>query len=88
MIDKIVMHQGTTEINGPHQSGIVELKSDQWWFLHFQDRGLYGRVDLLEQVVWKNGWSVIGNDTDNDGIGEPVLEWQKPDALRRLLSSH
>jgi beta-xylosidase len=77
--DKIVLHQGTTEINGPHQGGLVELKSGQWWFMHFQDRGPYGRIVHLQPVRWEDGWPLIGSDIDGDGIGEPVMEWAKPD---------
>ena len=77
--DKIVLHQGNTDINGPHQGGIVQLKSGQWWFLHFQDRGAYGRIVHLQPVQWKDRWPLIGVDINNDGIGEPILEWQKPD---------
>jgi beta-xylosidase len=77
---KTVLHQGNTEINGPHQGGIVELKSGEWWFLHFQDRGAYGRVVHLQPVEWKNGWPLIGVDSNGDGIGEPVQEFRKPDA--------
>jgi beta-xylosidase len=76
---KIVLHQGNTEINGPHQGGIVDLKSGQWWFLHFQDSDAYGRIVHLQPVEWKDGWPFIGADINNDGIGEPVLEWKKPD---------
>jgi beta-xylosidase len=76
---RTVMHQGNTGINGPHQGGIVELKSGEWWFLHFQDRGAYGRVVHLQPVEWKDGWPLMGVDSDRDGIGEPVLEFQKPD---------
>jgi beta-xylosidase len=76
---KIVLHQGNTEINGPHQGGIVELKSGQWWFLHFQDRDPYGRIVHLQPVQWKDGWPLMGVDINGDGIGEPVMEYQKPD---------
>lgn len=76
--DKIVLHQGNSDINGPHQGGIVQLKSGEWWFLHFQDRGLYGRIVHLQPVRWQNDWPLMGVDINNDGIGEPVLEWTKP----------
>jgi beta-xylosidase len=36
-------------------------------------------VCRLEPVKWKNGWPEMGEDIDNDGIGEPVSEWKKPD---------
>lgn len=80
--DKIVLHQGDTKINGPHQGGLVSLKSGEWWFMHFQDRGTYGRIVHLQPVTWKDGWPLMGNDTNNDGIGEPVSEWQKPDVSK------
>ena len=75
---KVVMHQGSTQINGPHQGGMVQLDSGEWWFLHFQDIGAYGRVAHLQPMVWRDDWPVIGSDDDGDGIGEPVAEWKKP----------
>jgi beta-xylosidase len=77
--DKIVLHQGNTNINGPHQGGLVELKSGEWWFLHFQDNGAYGRIVHMQPVEWKDGWPYMGKDINNDGIGEPVSEHKKPD---------
>ena len=77
--DKVVLHQGNTDINGPHQGGLVELKSGEWWFLHFQDKGAYGRIVHLQPVEWKDGWPIIGKDLDGDGTGEPVTEYKKPD---------
>jgi beta-xylosidase len=77
--DKIVMAQGSTEINGPHQGAWVELESGQSWFVHFQDRGLYGRIVHLQPVEWRDGWPIIGEDKDGDGVGEPVAAWEKPD---------
>jgi beta-xylosidase len=77
--DKIVLHKGNTEINGPHQGGLVETESNQWWFLHFQDRGPYGRIVHLQPVKWKDDWPLMGVDINNDGIGEPVAEYEKPD---------
>jgi len=82
--DKIVLHQGSTNINGPHQGGIVHLKSDEWWFLHFQDRGAYGRIVHLQPVEWKDDWPIMGVDINDDGIGEPILEWQKPDVSQSV----
>lgn len=73
-----VMHQGNTDINGPHQGGWVELENGESWFLHFQDREAYGRVVHLNPVTWREGWPVIGSDPDGDGIGEPVKRYTKP----------
>ena len=41
--DRIVMAQGKTDINGPHQGAWVDTKTGENWFLNFQDLGAYGR---------------------------------------------
>lgn len=76
--DKIVLSQGSTEINGPHQGGYIELENGEGWFVHFQDKGAYGRIVHLQPVMWKDDWPVMGNDEDGDGTGEPVLIFKKP----------
>lgn len=76
--EKIVMDQGTTTINGPHQGAWVNTQTDEDWFIHFQDKDAYGRVVHLQPMTWKNNWPVIGVDKDGDGKGEPVLSYKKP----------
>lgn len=75
---KIVMAQGKTDINGPHQGGWIDTPYGESWFLHFQDKGAYGRVLHLNPVKWVNDWPVIGVDEDGDGCGEPVGSYRKP----------
>lgn len=77
--EKIVMAQGDTDINGPHQGGHVNLASGESWFVHFQDKEAYGRIVHLQPMVWKNDWPVIGEDKDGDGTGQPVMVHKKPD---------
>ena len=76
--DKIVLHQGHTDVNGPHQGGYVELDSGESWFMHFQDREAYGRIVHLQPMSWENDWPTMGIDSNGDGIGEPVSEYRKP----------
>jgi beta-xylosidase len=76
--EKIVMDQGNTPINGPHQGAWVTMPSGEDWFLHFQDKGAYGRVVHLQPLQWRDNWPVIGVDKDGDGKGEPVLTYKKP----------
>ncbi len=75
---KRVLERGSTPINGPHQGGWVELASGESWFLHFQDRGPFGRVVHLEPVQWVDDWPQIGVDLDGNGVGEPVSDFAKP----------
>ncbi len=76
---KIVMAQGNTNINGPHQGAWVDTpdgKED--CFFHFQDKEAYGRVVHLQPMKWVDGWPVIGVDKDGDGCGSPVYSYKKP----------
>lgn len=75
--ERVVLSQGRTEVNGPHQGGWVTTPAGEDWFLHFQERGAYGRVVHLQPMRWDaadGGWPVIG-----DG-GEPVTVHTKPAA--------
>ncbi|TKC00505.1 glycoside hydrolase family 43 protein [Pedobacter cryophilus] len=75
---KVVMDEGKSEINGPHQGAWVSTPKGEDWFFHFQDKDAYGRVVHLQPMKWINDWPVIGLDKDGDGIGEPVLTYKKP----------
>lgn len=59
--EKIVLAQGKTNINGPHQGAWVDN-----WFYHFQDVGTAGRIVHLQPLRWQDDWPMIGNN------GEPV----------------
>ena len=80
---RTVMDQGSTIINGPHQGALIDSKDGREWFLHFQDRGLYGRICHLQPVVWKDDWPVIGMDEDGDGKGSPVYQYDMPEEADR-----
>jgi beta-xylosidase len=57
---RVVLSQGNTAVNGPHQGGYVEAPDGRGWFLHFQSRGAHGRIDWLEPVRWEDDWPVMG----------------------------
>jgi beta-xylosidase len=76
--DKIVMAQGKTDINGPHQGAWIDTKTGENWFMSFQDLGAYGRVLHLNPMKWVNDWPEIGVDAENDGCGDPVRTYKKP----------
>jgi beta-xylosidase len=75
---RIVMEQGNTPINGPHQGAWVRAQDGKDWFLHFQDRKAYGRVVHLNPMRWADGWPIIGEDGPRPGTGQPVLTHVKP----------
>ncbi len=76
--DKIVLHQGGTDINGPHQGGWVDTEAGGHWFIHFQDRDAYGRITHLQPMRWVDDWPFIGEELIEDGIGEPIQRYKKP----------
>lgn len=76
--DRIVLRQGKTDINGPHQGGWVELENGESWFIHFQDLDTYGRIIHLQPVTWKDGWPTMGENVDSGYCGQPVAEYKKP----------
>jgi len=78
--EKIVLHRGNTEINGPHQGALVDTVNGDEWFVHFQDRGMYGRIVHLQPVSWVDGWAVMGENA-SDYCGEPVAVYKKPNVV-------
>ena len=75
---KVVLEQGSTKINGPHQGALVDAPDGSWWFYHFQETPVLGRVVHLQPARWQDDWPLMGVDLDGNGIGEPVVSWKKP----------
>ena len=80
---RVVLEQGSTGINGPHQGALVDTPDGEWWFYHFQETPVLGRVVHLQPARWRDDWPLIGVDIDGNGIGEPVRVWQKPTLARK-----
>ena len=88
---RIVLEQGSTNINGPHQGALVdtapsncpEWGEQDWWFFHFQETPVLGRVVHLQPARWVDNWPLMGVDLDGNGIGEPVAAWPAPILSRR-----
>lgn len=75
---KVVLAQGDTWVNGPHQGGLVELENGESWFMHFSSMGAMGRVCHLQPVTWVEDWPIMGYSKDKKTAGEPVIVWKKP----------
>lgn len=80
---RIVMRQGSSSVNGPHQGAWVDTVTGEDWFLHFQDVFAGGRIVHLQPMRWENGWPVIGRSCEGETCGEPVEQWQKPSVAVR-----
>jgi beta-xylosidase len=80
---KVVLENGNGTERCPSQGTLLRLKDGSWWFIHQLARGnpdvrYNGRPQFLEPVTWKDGWPLIGVDTNGNGIGEVVWEHKKP----------
>lgn len=75
---KVVMRQGNTPVNGPHQGAWVDTPNGDDFFIHFQDVYSAGRITHLQPMKWVNDWPVIGAPVEGQDYGQPVLEWEMP----------
>ena len=75
---RVVLEQGSTDVNGPHQGALVDTPQGDWWFYHFQETPVLGRVVHLQPARWRDDWPLMGVDIDGNGIGEPVSVWPSP----------
>jgi hypothetical protein len=48
---KVVMAQGNSVINGPHQGAWVHTQFDEDWLIHFQSKQAYGWVSKHLQLA-------------------------------------
>ena len=76
---KVVLRQGDSPVNGPHQGAWVDTVTGEDWFLHFQDVYAAGRIIHLQPMHWENDWPIIGVNKPGNDYGEPVMEYKKPD---------
>ncbi|MGN0804426.1 MAG: family 43 glycosylhydrolase [Candidatus Coproplasma sp.] len=75
---KVILMQGDSLVNGPHQGGLVQSTDGRDWFMHFQDRRAYGRIVHLQPVEWQDGWPVCGAIKYDGLCGTPVDSGEYP----------
>lgn len=71
---RVVLAQGSTAVQAPHQGGYVETPDGRGWFAHFNSTGAFGRIVYLEPVRWVDDWPVMGD------AGQPVARFSMPAA--------
>jgi len=79
---KVVYERGNGVIRSCSQGALMQAPDGSWWYTHQLIQNIpapfQGRPQMLQPVEWVDGWPMIGEDADGDGIGEPVLHHVKP----------
>ena len=91
---KVLMERGDVVDRSVCQGALVQVGDGSWWFTHqlVQNRAkkkgdlagpttgesYEGRSQWLIPVTWKDGWPVLGEDPDGNGIGNTVHRGRKP----------
>jgi beta-xylosidase len=79
---KLVFERGNGVERSCSQGALMQAPDGTWWYIHqlIQNTAtpFQGRPPYLQPVTWVDGWPIIGVDIDNDGIGEPVIQYKKP----------
>ena len=75
---RIVLKQGRSSVNGPHQGAWVDTDSDEHFFIHFQDVYAGGRIVHMQPMEWEDDWPIIGAPVPGETYGEPVSMYRKP----------
>lgn len=82
---KIVLMQGDTDVNGPHQGALIDLENGGKAFMHFQDMGAYGRVVHLQPAQIIEDWIICGAEPYAGAPGLPVSGGEYPVAVKTDL---
>ncbi len=91
---KIVMEKAAGARRSVCQGALVRAADGSWWYTHqlvqhrekiggtFAGRttgsSYEGRSQWLIPVKWRDGWPVLGQDPDGNGIGNTMVGWSKP----------
>ncbi len=79
---KVILMQGDSLVNGPHQGALVDAPDGSDWFIHFQDKRVYGRIVHLQPVTWQDGFPVCGRIKYDGLCGTPVEGGAYPVQIR------
>lgn len=58
---------------GVAQGGVIDTPDGKWYGFLFQDHGAVGRVPVLTDCTWKDGWPMLGKDGDGKTV-EAVMQ--------------
>ena len=79
-LKEILHSQGFDKDYEPNQGSLLDTPDGKdWYFITHHGTGHFsGRFLSVLSMKWVNDWPEIGQDIDNDGVGEMVWEEKKP----------
>jgi beta-xylosidase len=82
-LKEILHSKGFDKDFEPNQGSLVDTPDGKDWFFvtHHGTGHFSGRFLSVLSMKWVNDWPEIGQDTDNDGVGEMVWEEKKPNLM-------
>lgn len=82
---KVLLEKGNGFERSCSQGSLNQAPDGSWWYFHQLiqniDAPFQGRPQCLQPVEWVNGWPIIGEDMDKDGIGEPLRRYKMPNII-------
>lgn len=78
---RVLLEQDSKTMRSCSQGSLVQAPDGSWWYFHqlVQSRDSYeGRPQFLIPVHWQDGWPILGEDVDGNGIGNTVWQSRKP----------
>jgi len=70
---KVILEKDFTGRGGVGQGCMIDTEDGRWFCVMFHDRGAVGRVPILVQVRWIDGWPMLGDEN-----GEVNVDMELP----------
>jgi beta-xylosidase len=88
---RVILERGNQVTRSCSQGALVRVPDGSWWLTHqlrqapwqrndgiLWNESFEGRPQYLVPVTWQDGWPVVGEDVDGNGIGNTVHRARKP----------
>ena len=78
---RVLLERGNGTMRSCSQGSLVQAPDGSWWYFHQlvqSSDSFEGRPQFLIPVHWKDGWPLLGEDTDGNGIGNTIWQARKP----------
>ncbi len=78
---KVLLEKGNGTDRSCCQGSLLQIQDSSWWYMHqlVQSKESFeGRPQCLIPARWEDGWPILGEDSNGNGIGNIVWKSRKP----------